>query len=641
MNHGFVRVAAGVIKVSVANTKSNATNIVDIIKEAYSKGVQILVCPELSITSYTCQDLFFQNKLLDEAKKSLEYIVRKTSTIDTVSIVGVPLLYNSKLYNCAVVIQKGHILGIVPKSYIPNYGEFYEKRWFVSGKDIKNKQMQLFEENVPFGVDLIFRDARDSNITFGIEICEDLWAVIPPSSLLSRAGANMIFNLSASNELIGKYKHRRELVCHQSYRCMGGYIYVSAGVGESTTDLVFGGHAIISESGDILNESERFIDDNHLTISDIDILNISNERMKNTSHYNEYDVSVYRSVSFNIRQIKMDKLYRHIARNPFVPSDKEKLNKTCKEAFTIQTMGLAQRLIHIGIDKVVIGVSGGLDSTLALFVAVNAFKYLNIPCNNIKAITMPGFGTTNDTKSNAEILIEALQVDNIEIDIKDACLKHFSSIGHAADMYDVTYENVQARERTQILMDLANKNNAIVIGTGDMSELALGWCTYNGDHMSMYGVNSGIPKTLVRCIVNWIKESEDDNRIKKALTGIINTPISPELIPTKGNDKNIQKTEDIIGKYDLHDFFLYNFMKHGSSPSKVYFLAKEVFGEDKNGIIKDTLKTFVKRFFGQQFKRSCMPDGVKIGHVGLSPRGDLKMPSDAKGDIWLDDLDEI
>ena len=640
MNHGFVRVAAGVTKVSVADTIKNSVNIVKIIKEAYDCGVQILVCPELAITSYTCQDLFFQHKLLDDANMSLEYIIKETSKLDIISIVGIPLAYDNKLYNCAVVIQKGNILGIVPKSYIPNYGEFYEQRWFVSGKNIKKRYMRVCGRDVPFGVDLIFRDKDHPGITFGVEICEDLWVVVPPSSLLSKAGANIIFNLSASNELIGKYKHRKELVCHQSYRCMGGYVYASSGVGESTTDLVFGGHAIIAESGDVLGESKRFVDDNQLVVSDIDVLNITNERMKNTSYYDDSVDEIYRSVTFSVRDVKLLELKRPIAKNPFVPDDKGKLEATCTEAFSIQTMGLAQRLMHIGIDKVVVGVSGGLDSTLALFVVVNAFDYLKIPRKNIKAITMPGFGTTDNTRSNAHVLMEELGVDNMEIDIKNACLEHFSNIGHDANVCDVTYENVQARERTQVLMDIANKNNAIVVGTGDLSELALGWCTYNGDHMSMYAVNSSVPKTLVRCMVEWIMNKESNERIKSALSNILSIPISPELIPMGKNNEGMQSTEDAVGKYELHDFFLYHFMKHGSNPSKIYFLAKVVFGEDEDGVIKNTLNTFLKRFLEQQFKRSCMPDGVKIGHVGLSPRGDLKMPSDAKSAIWIDDLED-
>lgn len=640
MNHGFVRVAAGVIKVSVANTKENATNIVAIIKEAYDRGVQILVCPELAITSYTCQDLFFQHKLLDDANESLRYILDETAVLDIVSIVGMPITYDNKLYNCAVVIQKGRILGVVPKVYIPNYGEFYEQRWFVSGKNIRKRNIQLLGNEVPFGVDLIFRDVNDISITFGVEICEDLWVVVPPSSLMSKAGANIIFNLSASNELIGKYKHRRDLVCHQSYKCMGGYVYASSGVGESTTDLVFGGHAIIAESGDILAESERFVDANQLIVSDIDVLNITNERMKNTSYYNDSDGCEYRHISFDVRKVKLEKLERKIDRNPFVSDEKDKLDATCTEAFSIQTMGLAQRLKHIGTDKVVIGVSGGLDSTLALFVVVNVFDYLDVPRSNIIAVTMPGFATTNNTRSIAHVLMEELGVLHMEIDIKDACLEHLANIEHDTNVYDVTYENVQARERTQILMDVANKNNAIVVGTGDLSELALGWCTYNGDHMSMYSVNASIPKTLIKCMVEWIMNNESNTKIKLALSDVLNMPISPELVPTKADDGSMQKTEDAIGKYELHDFFLYHFMKHGADPSKIYFLAKMAFGKDEDGEIKNTLKTFVKRFFGQQFKRSCMPDGVKIGHVGLSPRGDLKMPSDAKDSIWLDDLED-
>ena len=640
-DYGFVKVAAGVTKVSVANTTKNAQNIVSIIKEAYDKDVQILVCPELSLTAYTCQDLFFQQELLQKAIASLGNILEQTRNLDIISIIGLPLYNDNALYNCAVVIKNGEILGIVPKTYIPNYGEFYEKRWFRSGKDIKNKTLTILGQEVPFGVDLIFEDKNNSLISFGIEICEDLWVPIPPSSYLSMRGANIIFNLSASNELIGKYDYRLDLVKNQSARCYSGYVYAGAGVSESTTDLVFGGHAIIAECGTLLANSERFIDDNNLTIADIDVLRLHNERVKNTCYTENACNKDFRRIKLDIRKKETDKLDRYISKSPFVPENKNDLDKVCKETFQIQVMGLAKRLTHTNIKKVVIGVSGGLDSTLALFVCVKTFDYLKIDRKNILAITMPGFGTSSETRDNAYLLMDKLGVTNIEIDIKEACLKHFSDIGHDKDVYDVTYENVQARERTQILMDIANKHGALVIGTGDLSELALGWCTYNGDHMSMYAVNTSIPKTLVKSLITWIIENESDENSKKVLQHIIDIPISPELLPPDKDNKISQKTEDIIGKYDLHDFFLYYFMKYGARPSKINFLAKKAFGEENKEVIKNTLRIFVKRFFTQQFKRSCMPDGAKVGNINLSPRGDLRMPSDAEYELWLNDLDNI
>ena len=639
-NYGFVKVAAGVNKVSVANTTKNAQNIIEIIKEAYDKDVQILVCPELSLTAYTCQDLFFQQELLQKALESLNYILEQTKNLDIISIIGVPLNFESALYNCAFVINKGQILGVVPKTYIPNHGEFYEKRWFKSGKNIRNRTFTLFGQEVPFGVDLIFEDNNNPLISFGVEICEDLWVPIPPSSYLSMGGANIIFNLSASNELIGKCDYRISLVKNQSARCFSGYVYAGAGVSESTTDLVFGGHAIITECGTLLKQSERFVDENNLTIADIDVLRLHNERIKNTSYTDNRCNKEFRRVKFDIRKLEVFKLDRHIEKSPFVPQDKNALDKVCKETFSIQVMGLAKRLKHTNINKVVIGVSGGLDSTLALFVCVKTFDYLKIDRKNILAITMPGFGTSSETRGNAYLLMDKLGVTNMEIDIKEACLKHFSDIGHDKNVYDVTYENVQARERTQILMDIANKHGALVIGTGDLSELALGWCTYNGDHMSMYAVNTSIPKTLVKSLITWIIENESDENSQKVLQHIIDIPISPELLPPDENNKIAQKTEDIIGKYDLHDFFLYYFMKYGAKPSKIYFLAQNAFGIENSEVIKNTLKIFVKRFFTQQFKRSCMPDGAKVGNINLSPRGDLRMPSDADFELWFNDIDD-
>lgn len=637
MNYGFVKVAAGVTKVRVANTKSNSYNIVNIIRDAYSKNVQILVCPELCITAYTCQDLFFQHKLIDDAKESIKYILEETKNLDIVSILGAPFYYKNKLYNCAIVIQSGNILGIVPKIHLPNYSEFSEKRWFCSGGEVIDKTINMFGMEVPFGADLIFVDCNNPNLSFGIEICEDLWVPIPPSSYLSMEGAKIIFNLSASNDFIGKYNRRKNLVKEQSNKCISGYVYASAGVGESTTDLVFGGHAIIAETGNILKESRRFVDENQLIVSDIDILRLMDKRGKLTSFLPNNDKVHFRCVNFCIRDVSFENLDRVVSRLPFIPQNKQELEEVCNEVICIQMMGLAKRLKHTKIEKVVVGVSGGLDSTLALIVAAKVFDYLKISRKNILAVTMRGFGTTETTKNNAKILIESLGVSKIDIDIREACEKHFLNIGHLPNIYDVTYENVQARERTQILMDIANKNNGIVVGTGDLSELALGFCTYNGDHMSMYGINSGVPKTLVRYLISFVMDNEKNEQLKEVLNQIIDLPISPELLPSNGGDIT-QKTEDIIGRYDLHDFFLYHFIKYGASPRKIYFLAKIAFFDVDEEVIKETLKIFLRRFFSQQFKRSCMPDGVKIGKINLSPRSDFKMPSDAENDIWLDDF---
>lgn len=637
--HGFVRVGACVPELKIANVKFNASEIIGEIQKAYERGVQILVFPELSITAYTCSDLFHQDVLLKSALEGLKEIVDSTAMLDIISIVGVPLRLDNQLFNTAAVINKGKILGIVPKTYIPNYSEFYEKRWFAASTNAISNEIELFGNVIPFGTNILFEDETDKGICFGIELCEDLWSLFPPSSVHALKGATMIFNLSASNEIIGKAEYRRGLVKFQSSKTISAYIYTSAGVNESTTDVVFSGHSLIAENGNVLNENDRFDFKSNLIISDVDIQKIVNNRYKDISFMGLINDTEYRKVKINI-QDNLTETIRRYDRYPFVPSNLAKRNERCLEIFRIQSCALAKRLKHIGIQKTVIGISGGLDSTLALLVIVEAYKKLGISNDNIIAITMPGFGTSGRTYANSINLMKQYGVSMREISIREACLQHFKDINHDENIHDITYENTQARERTKILMDVANQENGIVIGTGDLSELALGWCTYNGDHMSMYAVNSSIPKTLVRYLVTWIADNETDEENKKTVYDILDTPISPELLPPgeKGDIK--QETEATVGPYVLHDFFLYHFFRYGALPSKIYFIAKEAFnGDYSDEEIKKWLKFFLKRFFTQQFKRSCMPDGPKVGTISLSPRGDLRMASDASYDVWLDGLE--
>ncbi len=640
MEHGFIRVAAAVPEIKVADSVYNSENIIKLIKKAASDNVQIIVFPELSVTGYSCGDLFLQKTLLDSSVSMLEHIVNKTKTLDIVSIVGVPLSLDNQLFNCAVVIKSGKILGAVPKTYIPGYVEFYEERWFAPGENRINDSIELMGEQIPFGTDLLFKE-KNSGLCFGTELCEDLWVPVPPSSYMAVAGAEIIFNLSASDESIGKYEYRQELVKQQSGRCISGYVYTSSGINESTTDLVFGGHAIISEYGTILAESKRFLDEEQLIVTEIDVDKIRSDRRKSTSFMELSSNNYYQTIEYSQKNIKSLQLYREIDPHPFVPGNADKRDKRCEEIFAIQTSGLYKRLKHTGIKNVVIGISGGLDSTLALLVAVKAFKTAGIPAKNITAITMPGFGTSDGTNANAVKLIKSVGANLREIDIKPACLLHFKDIGHDENILDVTYENVQARERTQILMDIANKSNGLVVGTGDLSELALGWSTYNGDHMSMYAVNCGVPKTLVKYLVEWVADNVADKDSKDVLYKILKTPISPELLPLDVSGKINQKTEDIIGPYELHDFFLYHFVRYGATPKKILYLAKIAFGKKYSGeTIKKWLKIFLTRFFSQQFKRSCLPDGPKVGTISLSPRGDWRMPSDAQAKIWILDLEK-
>ena len=635
--YGYVKVGASTLELKVSDTIYNVQMIKKQIDEAVNKNIQIISFPELSITGYTCGDLFNQDILIDKAYEGLKDLVDYSKDKMIVIIVGSPIKCENKLYNCAVVINNGKILGIVPKTYIPNYNEFYEMRWFKSSNDLKIKEINLFNEIVPIGVDLIFTSKLDDELKFGVEICEDVWSLYPKSNDYASKGASIIFNLSASNETIGKYDFRKELIKMQSIKTISGYVYSSSGINESSTDLLFSGSSLIYENGKLLSENNRFDFNSNLIYSDIDIKRLVNDRRKNTSFISNTDKE-YRNIYFTTS--KNNFISRKYSKYPFVPLNEDKREERCKEIINIQSSALAKRLKHTNIKKCVIGVSGGLDSTLAFLVIKKAFEKLKIDNKNIIAVTMPGFGTTNRTYENALDLIKINNATLKEIDIKKACLVHYSDIDQDINNHDITYENAQARERTKILMDIANKENALVIGTGDLSELALGWCTYNGDHMSMYSVNSSIPKTLVKYLVKYIADTDKKN--KKVLYDILSTPISPELLPAdeKGNIKQI--TEDKIGPYILHDFYLYHFFRYGASPKKIYMLAVNTFENEysKEEILK-WLKVFIKRFFTQQFKRSCMPDGVKVGSISLSPRGDLRMPSDASYNIWIKELEEI
>ena len=639
MNYGFVKVAAAVPLVQVADCFYNIEKIEGLMRQASEKGVQIIAFPELSVTGYTC--LFAQQTLLNGAEAALLQLVSNTADLDILTIVGVPLRTENRLINAAVVFQKGAIRGVVPKTYLPNYKEFQEQRWFTSATELRESTISIGKEEYPMGSHLLFRSGR---LTAGIEICEDLWVPVPPSSLLTMEGANIIFNLSASNELIGKHAYLRSLICQQSARCMAGYVYASSGFGESSTDLVFAGNGIIAENGNLLAESPRFTMEEQLVISEIDIETLQNDRQVNTSFmYGTSGLPKEKAqvVDFQVRIPDGFSLTRPVDPHPFTPSG-EALKERCEEIFHIQVAGLAKRLVHAHAQTAVVGISGGLDSTLALLVTVMTFDALKMPRGQIIGITMPGFGTTDRTYTNACDLIRSLGVTLKEIPIKEACLQHFRDIDHDPSVHDVTYENSQARERTQLLMDVANQKNGLVIGTGDLSELALGWATYNGDHMSMYGVNGSIPKTLVKYLVEWVANHKVDDASRLTLLDIVDTPISPELIPADENGNIKQKTEDLVGPYELHDFFLYHFLRFGSYPSKIYFLAQKAFaGIYDNATVKKWLYTFFRRFFQQQFKRSCLPDGPKVGSVSLSPRGDWRMPSDAVSRLWLEEIERI
>ena len=633
MKQGFVKVAAVTPKVKVADTSYNGECIRCLMKETVEKGAKVVVFPELCITGYTCSDLFWQDRLLLQAKEELIEIAKSSKKLDGIFFVGLPLEINGKLYNVAAAISEGKILGIVPKQYLPNYNEFYEQRHFKSGTELCT-EIKIGDDEVTVDCDLIFACEQMPKLKIGVEICEDLWVPNPPSIQHAMDGATIIVNPSASDEITGKSIYRKELVAGQSARLVCGYIYASAGDGESTQDVVYSGHNIIAENGQVLAESERFT--NQIVYSEIDVARLEADRRRMTT----FDTQEGNFVPFSLK-MKKTKLTRYIDPSPFVPGNKADRDRRCDEILMIQAMGLKKRLEHTGCKSAVIGISGGLDSTLALLVTVRAFDLLGIEHKNIVAVTMPGFGTTDRTYDNAVNLIKCLGAEFIEVDIKNAVNIHFKDIGHDASVHDVTYENGQARERTQILMDLANKKNGMVIGTGDLSELALGWATYNGDHMSMYAVNASVPKTLVRHLVRYYADTCGSELLEKTLLDVLDTPVSPELLPPE-NGQISQKTEDLVGPYELQDFFLYNMMRLGFEPEKIYRLAKIAFkGTYDDEFILKWIKTFYRRFFAQQFKRSCLPDGPKVGTVAVSPRGDWRMPSDACVRIWMDEIDSL
>ncbi len=635
MKHGFVKVAAITPKIKVADTAYNSGLIMEAMETASQAGAKVVVFPELCITGYTCGDLFWQNKLIASAKEELLKIAAKSKDLDGIFFVGLPYDINGKLYNMAAAVSGGEVIGMVPKTFIPNYNEFYEARYFTSGENLCAVEFLSDGTEVYVDTDLIFRCEDLPQLKIAAEICEDLWTLEPPGIRHAMAGANVIVNLSASDENTGKAQYRRELVSGQSARLICGYIYTSAGDGESTQDVVYSGHNIIAENGKVLGESKRFT--NEPVYTEFDVARLESERRRMSTFVTE---DTHTEIGFSLK-IEDTELTRYIDPAPFVPGSKHDRDMRCDEILMIQAMGLKKRLEHTGCQSAVIGISGGLDSTLALLVTVRAFDLLGMEHSRIAAVTMPGFGTTDRTYDNAVNLIKCLGAEFIEVDIKNAVNVHFSDIGHDPAVHDVTYENGQARERTQILMDLANKKNGMVIGTGDLSELALGWATYNGDHMSMYAVNSSVPKTLVRHLVNYYADTCGDELLKNTLLDVLDTPVSPELLPPE-EGKISQKTEDLVGPYELHDFFLYYMLRCGYEPLKIYRLAKLAFeGRYDDEFIMKWLKTFYRRFFAQQFKRSCLPDGPKVGSVAVSPRGDLRMPSDACGRIWMEELEQI
>lgn len=639
MKDGYVRVEVVTPDIKVADCIFNTEQICRQIDKAYDAQVSVIVFPEMCITGYTCNDLFLQDTLLSDAQKSLASIAEHTKGRNMVTVVGLPFEYCNKLYNVAAVIKDGVILGLVPKKYIPNYNEFYERRQFTEGFD-KAVKVCIAGQQTYMGSRILFRCSDFEKLVIGVEICEDLWTPLPPSVSHAMNGATLIVNPSASNETVGKEDYRRSLVTGQSARLVCAYAYASSGDGESTQDIVFGGHDIIAENGTLLAETSLFA--NNSVINDIDFDRINSERRRMSTFTSVTDNDEYTVVDFSLGGTEYTSLVRYIDPHPFVPENEATRNKRCEAILSIQAMGLKKRLAHIGCKNVVIGISGGLDSTLALLVAVRAYELLGLDMSGIHAVTMPGFGTTDRTYDNAVKMIKCLGCTFHEISIRESVTKHFEDIGHDINVHDVTYENGQARERTQILMDVANKVNGIVIGTGDMSELALGWATYNGDHMSMYGVNASVPKTLVRHLVRYYAEELADERLAEVLLDVLDTPVSPELLPPDENGQIEQKTEDLVGPYELHDFFMYYILRFGIHPAKLYRIACVAFRLDySEETILKWLKIFYRRFFAQHFKRSCLPDGPKVGTVAVSPRGDLRMPSDACARIWLKELDEL
>ncbi len=636
--YGFYRVAAVCPKFKVADIHENVRKIIESVIRADSEETSAVIFPEMTVCGYTCGDLYHQSRLLSESEKAIVHIAERTASLKTVIVVGAPLRVNNALYNCGFVIHQGRVLGIVPKSYNPNYREFYEKRWFKSGAGFKTTTVEYGGREIPFGTDLIFSHGR--YFRFGLELCEDVWTIVPPSSWHCLAGALLTFNLSASNELVSKADYRRELIKQQSARCISGYVYASSGVHESTQDLVFGGHLMIAENGHVCAENKRFERDSNIIFADIDCKRLLATRISESSMGDMPLLADREFTEIKIGSLnKLSELkYCYIDPQPFVPSERDSRSHRCEEIFHIQTAGLAKRYEHTGAGKAVIGISGGLDSTLALLVVAETFKLIGKTPEDIIAITMPGFGTTDRTYNNAVNMCKLLGVELREVDIREACMTHFRDIGHDPEEHTVTYENVQARERTQILMDVANREGGLVIGTGDLSEIALGWSTYNGDHMSMYAVNCSVPKTLIRYLIRWVAD-HSAKELRDTLEDIIDTPVSPELLPNTKDADIVQRTEDIIGPYELHDFYLYHCVKYGAEPEKVRFLAGLAFeGKYSPADISKYLKLFYKRFFAQQFKRSCIPDGPKVGTISLSPRGDWRMPPDAVNSIWDENL---
>jgi NAD+ synthase (glutamine-hydrolysing) len=637
MKDGYIKVAAATPSVKVADCEYNVKSIKKLMKEASDKGVKVTVFPELCITAYSCGELFLQERLLEAARRGLLDIVKESKKYDGIFFVGLPLDVKGALLNVACAVSCGEILGFIPKTYLPTYGEFYEARHFVSGRDYDMWIDVEGHKDIPLTTKLIFKATNMPKLVIGAEICEDLWTMCPPSTDAAKAGATLIVNLSASDAITGKSAYRRELIKNQSARLMAGYVYASAGEGESTMDVVYSGHNLIAENGTILKESKQFT--TGLIISEIDVDKMTAERRRINTYENDKE-DFYTVREFLIKDEETS-LTRYIDPAPFVPSSDTERKVRCEEIFDIQANGLKKRLEHTNSKTAVIGISGGLDSTLALLVTVRAFDLIKKPHKDIIAVTMPGFGTTDRTYENALALVRGLDATLLEISIKDSVNQHFKDIGHDPAVHDVTYENCQARERTQILMDLSNKYLGMVIGTGDMSELALGWATYNGDHMSMYAVNTSIPKTLVRHLVRYYADELADKKLSKVLLDVLDTPVSPELLPPE-NGKIAQKTEELVGPYELHDFFMYYVLRYGFMPKKIYRLAKIAFeGKYSEEVILKWMKVFYRRFFGQQFKRSCLPDGPKVGSVAVSPRGDLRMPSDASASLWLNELEDI
>ena len=640
MKHGFITVAAAIPSVRVADCKYNVEQIMLQMSEAEAQDVEIMVFPEFCITGYSCQDLFREQLLIEKAENGLMHLLEYSRQLDIIAIVGLPIIVNGLLYNCAAVIQRGTVLGVVVKTYLPNYGEFYEKRWFASAQDLNLSEIYLAGSRICVSAEpQVF--VTPQGVKFGVEICEDVWAPIPPSNNLALAGADIIFNLSASDELAGKHQYLMSLLAQQSARTISGYVYASCGFGESTQDVVFGGNAIIYENGVLLAEAERFCFDPQMRINQIDIERLRSERRTNTTFINAQRHSQAREVTTKTVNEHPFKLLRQIAPSPFIPAD-DVMSVSCEEILNIQVAGLAKRLVHTHCDKAVVGISGGLDSTLALLVMVRTFDKLHLDRKGIIGVTMPGFGTSDRTYMNAIHLMQSLGITLREISIVPAVKQHFEDIGHDIHIHDVTYENSQARERTQILMDIANQVSGMVVGTGDLSELALGWATYNGDHMSMYGVTAGAPKTLIQYIVRYCAQTEDFREQATYLLDVVDTPISPELTPADAEGHIQQKTEDLVGPYELHDFYLYYFLRYGFRPAKLFFMAQAAFaGKYEDATLKKWLTVFCRRFFSQQFKRSCLPDGPKVGSISLSPRGDWRMPSDTSNSLWLEECEQL